>query len=246
MSLRILMIAAMVLGFGGFAKAADNTPAAKNAVTEKTSAGDLVIQPINHSALRFEFKGKQYYVDPAGTADWANMPKADFIFITHEHGDHLAPATIKLIQKEGVQIFANASSVKAGNMGTAIEHNQPKDMGDIKVTAVPAYNLAADRQQYHPKDRKDNGYVLQFGDKKVYVAGDTEGIPEMKDLKEIDIAFLPCNLPYTMDAKGCAEAAKLFKPKVLYPYHQGQTKPEDVKKNLETEKEIEVRILALP
>src|SRR5512145_911617 len=129
MSLRILIIAAMVLTFGGFASAADNAPASRNAVTEKTNSCDLVIQPINHSALRFEYKGKQYYVDPAGTADWANMPKADFILITHEHGDHLAPATIKQIQKEGVVIFANASSVKAGKMGTAIEHNQPRDVG---------------------------------------------------------------------------------------------------------------------
>jgi L-ascorbate metabolism protein UlaG (beta-lactamase superfamily) len=117
---------------------------------------------------------------------------------------------------------------------------------DIIAEAVPAYNMNPERQKYHPKDRKDNGYVLTFGDKRIYVAGDTEGTPEMKALKNIDIAFLPINLPYTMPPSEAAEAARAFKPKVLYPYHQGKSDPQEVKRLLADEKTIEVRVLPLP
>ena len=227
---------------------------------EKTSQGDLTIQPINHSAIRFELKGKQYYVDPAGEAQWDKMPKADAILITHEHFDHLNPKVIDQIKKEGTVIYANASSVKKAGLGQTIEVGEKKQVVDITVEAVAAYNLDPNRQQYHPKERKDNGYVLTFGegspdrnssrsgvpDKRVYVAGDTEGTPEMKALKDIDIAFLPINLPYTMEPKEAAEAARAFKPKVLYPYHQGKSDPAEVKKLLADVKEIEVRVLALP
>jgi L-ascorbate metabolism protein UlaG (beta-lactamase superfamily) len=206
----------------------------------------LTIQPINHSAIRFEFKGRQYYVDPAGQGDWDKMPKADVILITHEHGDHLNPKVIDQIKKDGTAIYANAASAKKAGFGQTIEVGQKKQVGDITIEAVPAYNITPDRQKYHPKDRKDNGYILTFGDKRVYVAGDTEGTPEMKALKDIAVAFLPINLPYTMPPKEAAEAARAFKPKVLYPYHQGQSDPADVKKLLEDEKTIEVRVLPLP
>jgi L-ascorbate metabolism protein UlaG (beta-lactamase superfamily) len=223
-----------------------NPAAQKNLAIEKTSEGELAIQPLNHSALRFEFKGKQYYVDPAGQADWAQLPKADAILITHQHFDHLNPATINILKKDGTLIFANESSVKSSGLGAAIGVGEKKQVLGITVEAVPAYNLDPQRQQFHPKDRKDNGYVLTFGDKRVYVAGDTEAIPEMKALKDIDIAFLPINLPYTMPPKDAAEAARAFKPKILYPYHQGRSDPEEVKKLLADVKEIEVRVLSLP
>jgi L-ascorbate metabolism protein UlaG (beta-lactamase superfamily) len=227
--------------------AVEKNPAVeKNVAVEKTSQGDLTLQPINHSALRFAFKGKQYYVDPAGEADWDKMPKADCILITHEHGDHLDAKTIDRIKKTGTLIFANASSVKKAGFGEAIEVGQKKAVLDITVEAVPAYNLDPERQKFHPKDRKDNGYILTFGDTRVYVAGDTEGTPEMKALKDIAIAFLPINLPYTMTPKDAAEAARAFKPRILYPYHQGKSDPAEVKKLLADEKSIEVRVLALP
>ena len=223
-----------------------SAPADRNTAVEKTSQGDLTVQPINHSAIRFEFKGKQYYVDPAGDAEWDKMPKADVILITHEHFDHLNPKVIDRIKKDGTVIYANAASVKKAGFGQAIEVGEKKQVLDIAVQAVPAYNLDPNRQQYHPKDRKDNGYVLTFGDTRVYVAGDTEGTPEMKALKDIAIAFLPINLPYTMPPKEAAEAARAFKPKVLYPYHQGSSDPAEVKKLLADEKAIEVRVLSLP
>ena len=228
------------------ASAPASGPAEKNLAVEKTSEGDLAIQPINHSALRFAFKGKQYYVDPAGEADWDKMPKADAILITHEHGDHLAPKVIDRIKKEGTLILASAACVKKAGFGETLEVGQSKRMLDVTVEAVAAYNLTPDRQRYHPKDRKDIGYVLTFGDKRVYVAGDTEGTPEMKALKDIAVAFLPINLPYTMTPKEAAEAAKAFRPKILYPYHQGRSDPNEVKTLLADEKGIEVRVLALP
>jgi L-ascorbate metabolism protein UlaG (beta-lactamase superfamily) len=226
--------------------AAESAPADKNVAVEKTSQGDLTLQPINHSALRFAFKDKQYYVDPAGEADWDKMPKADAILITHEHGDHLNPKVIDQIKKDGTLVYANASSVEKAGFGQTIKVGERKQVLDITVEAVAAYNTSAERLRYHPKERKDNGYVLTFGAKRVYVAGDTEGTPEMRALKDIAIAFLPINLPYTMPPQEAADAARAFKPPILYPYHQGKSDPAEVKKLLADSKAIEVRVLPLP
>jgi len=241
------LVAAVALGLASQAAwAAESAPSDKNVAVEKTSQGDLTLQPINHSAIRFAFKGKQYYVDPAGEADWDKMPKADAILVTHEHGDHLNPRVIDQIKKEGTRVYANASSVRKAGFGQAMEVGERKAILDGTVEAVAAYNTTAERLKFHPKDRKDNGYVLTFGDKRVYVAGDTEGTPEMRALKDIAIAFLPINLPYTMPPQEAADAARAFKPKVLYPYHQGKSDPAEVKRLLADEKAIEVRVLALP
>jgi L-ascorbate metabolism protein UlaG (beta-lactamase superfamily) len=236
------IIAVVYLGSAIFAA---ETPATKNLAIEKTSGGELGIQPINHSALRFEFKGKQYYVDPAGKADWQQMPKADVILITHQHGDHLSQDVIRTIRKPETIIMMNEASVKAAGFGDVINVGETKKVLDISVEAVPAYNLDPARAKFHPKERKDNGYVLTFADKRLYVAGDTEGTPEMKALKNIDIAFIPINLPYTMTPQAAVEAVKAFRPKILYPYHQGRSDPNEVKKALADEKGIEVRVLAL-
>ena len=244
--MNIFMLSVAAMAAMALMAQASSAPADINVAVEKTSAGNLTVQPINHSAIRFEFKGKQYYVDPAGEAPWDKMPKADAILITHEHFDHLNPKVINRIKKDSTLIFANASSVKEAGFGQVIEVGQSRKVLDITVQAVPAYNLTAERLRFHPKARKDNGYVLTFGDKRIYVAGDTEGTPEMKALKDIDVAFLPINLPYTMPPKEAADAARAFKPKILYPYHQGQSDPNEVKKLLADEKAIEVRVLPLP
>jgi L-ascorbate metabolism protein UlaG (beta-lactamase superfamily) len=244
--MNIFMLSVAAMAAMALMAQASSAPADMNVAVEKTSAGNLTIQPINHSAIRFEFKGKQYYVDPAGEAPWDKMPKADAILITHEHFDHLNPKVIDQIKKQGTVIYANASTVKKAGFGETIEVGQSKTVLDITVQAVPAYNLTAERLRFHPKARKDNGYVLTFGDKRVYVAGDTEGTPEMKAMKDIDVAFLPINLPYTMPPKEAADAARAFKPKILYPYHQGQSDPNEVKRLLADEKAIEVRVLPLP
>jgi len=242
-------------------------PAKINVAVEKTSGGDLTIQPINRSSVRFEFKGKQYYVDPSGEADWDKMPKADFIFVTHEHGDHLDLAVIDKIKKDGTVVYTSAASLKKINGErpttapsafsskkatterpefTLIAVGETKKIGGITLEAVPAYNVSEERKNFHSKDRKDNGYVLTFGDKRVYVAGDTEETPEMKALKKIDIAFLPCDPRYTMSTKEAAQAARTLKPKIFYPYHQGPSDPNEVKKLLANEKGIEVRVYSLP
>ena len=240
------LMAVAALGLASQAAAAEPSAAEKNVAVEKTSQGDLTLQPINHSAIRFAFKDKQYYVDPSGEAAWDKMPKADVILITHEHADHLSPKTIDQIKKDGTLVYANAASVKKAAFGETIEVGQRKAVLDITVEAVPAYNLDPERQKFHPKERKDNGYILTFGDTRVYVAGDTEATPEMKALKDIAIAFLPINLPYTMPPKEAADAARAFKPRILYPYHQGKSDPAEMKKLLADEKSIEVRVLALP
>ena len=131
-----------------------------------------------------------------------------------------------------------------GKGGIVMKNGDMKSVGGLKIEAVPAYNLVHMRKQgvpFHPKG-DGNGYVITFGDKREYVGGDTENTPEMKDLTDIDIAFLPMNLPYTMTPEMAADAAKAFKPKVLYPYHFGNTDPSKVAALLKDEPGIEVRI----
>jgi L-ascorbate metabolism protein UlaG (beta-lactamase superfamily) len=241
--LRILL--AVVLGVLLVA-AAGLTQSKENMAVEKTKDGNLTIQALGHGSLRFEFKGKQYYVDPWSRANLQGQPKADVIFITHEHGDHLDKSAIDLLKKGTVLIYTNERCAKQLGTGTVIHHGEKKKVADITAEAMPAYNTTPSRQNFHPKDRKDNGYVLTFSDKRVYVAGDTEGTPEMKALKNIDIAFLPIDGQYTMPPKDAADAARAFKPKILYPYHQLQSDPNEVKKLLANEKGIEVRVWKLP
>jgi L-ascorbate metabolism protein UlaG (beta-lactamase superfamily) len=187
-------------------------------------------------------------VDPAGSFAWGTLPKADVILITHEHGDHCSPETVAQIRKPDTVIAANAVGAAKFSGAVTLKNGERKKLLDVNVQAVPAYNLvrtAPNGQLYHPKGR-DNGYILHFGNKRVYVAGDTEGTPEMKRLRNIDIAFLPINLPYTMPPEEAAAAARAFKPRIVYPYHQGRSDPAEVKRLLADVKGLEVRVLRLP
>ena len=193
----------------------------------KTSQGDLKITFIGHGTLMFEFGGKVIHVDPWGKlADYSKLPKSDLILITHEHQDHLDLDTINKIKTDKTVVILTKICADKGVAGEVMNNGDTKTIAGIKIEAVPAYNLVHKRpesgQPYHPKGA-GNGYIVTFADKKVYVAGDTENTPEMKALKEIDIAFLPMNLPYTMTPEMVADAAKAFKPKILYPYHTGET-----------------------
>jgi L-ascorbate metabolism protein UlaG (beta-lactamase superfamily) len=241
----IWIVALIVSGMVGFAVAAEQ-PAPPSTQKQSTTAGELAFQPINHSALRFEFAGKQYYVDPAGKADWASMPKADAILITHEHQDHLNAETIAAIRKPDTVFLMSAPAAAKAGYGAVLRPGEKKQVLDVTIEGVPAYNLSKDRLNFHPKERGDVGFVLTFGDKRVYVAGDTEPTPEMKALKDIDIAFLPINLPYTMTPEQAADAARAFRPRILYPYHQGKSDPQEMTRLLADTKEIEIRVLALP
>ena len=214
----------------------------------RTSAGDLAITFIGHGTLMMEFGGKVIHIDPvSGYADYGKLPKADLILITHDHGDHLDAKAIDAVKKESASIVLTEKCNEKYKGADVMKNGDTKTFGGIMVEAVPAYNIKNVRSPgnpFHPKGQ-GNGYVIHFGDKKVYVAGDTENIPEMAKLKDIDIAFLPMNLPYTMTPEMCADAARLFKPKVLYPYHFGDTDTSKLVDLLKGDKEIEVRIRKL-
>jgi len=213
--------------------------------TIKTSAGDLEITFIGHGTLMFKFGGKVIHVDPVSReADYTKMPKADLILITHEHGDHLDPTVIDTIKTDKTKLILTKKCYERVKQGVIMNNGDVKTIDGLKIEAVPAYNLVHKRnsgEPFHPKG-EGNGYIITFGDKRVYVAGDTENIAEMKALKDINIAFLPMNLPYTMTPEMVADAAMAFKPKILYPYHYGKTDPNKLVELLKEVKDIEVRI----
>ena len=214
----------------------------------ETSKGDLKITFISHGTLMFTFGGKVIHVDPVGRyADYSKLPKADIILITHEHGDHLDSKAIGLIRKEKTDLLLTQKCAEKGETGIIMKNGDVKTVQELKIEAVPAYNIVHMRSgssPFHPKGQ-GNGYVITFANKRVYVAGDTENIPEMKKLKNIAIAFLPMNLPYTMDPEMVADAAKVFMPKILYPYHFGRTDTSKLVALLKDTKGIEVRIRKL-
>jgi len=214
------------------------------------SAGDsdLKLTFIGHGTLMFSYNNKVIHIDPvSGYADYEKMPKADLILITHEHGDHLDKKAISSVYKDNTKIILTEICAETIENGIVMKNGDLKTILDIKIEAVPAYNIVNKRNDgspFHPKAR-GNGYILTIGDKRVYVAGDTENTPEMKNLKNIDIAFLPMNLPYTMNPEMVADAAKAFRPKILYPYHFGKTDTNELIELLKAEEEIEVRIRKL-
>jgi L-ascorbate metabolism protein UlaG (beta-lactamase superfamily) len=214
----------------------------------KTSKGDLTITFVGHGTLMMEFDGKVVHIDPVSFfADYKTLPKADLILVTHAHGDHLDAKTINLLKKETTEVvLARVCADKYE--GTATMNNGDSETySGLKIEAVPAYNIKhmrSDGNPFHPKG-EGNGYIIHFGDKKVYVAGDSENIPEMNHLENIDIAFLPMNLPYTMTPEMVADAAKSFKPKVMYPYHYGETDTSTLLELMKNQKDTEVRIRKL-
>jgi L-ascorbate metabolism protein UlaG (beta-lactamase superfamily) len=209
-----------------------------------TSAGNLTVTFVGHGTLMFDFGGKTIHVDPYGKlTDYAKLPKADAILITHDHADHLDPAAIAAIRTPATVVVMSPSCV--GKLdGLVMTNGESRTVLGIQTEAVPAYNVVNKRdngQPFHPKGA-GNGYLLSFGDKRIYVAGDTEDTPEMRALRGIDVAFLPMNLPYTMTPEMVAAAAKALQPKVLYPYHYGDTDPARLTALLKDLPGIEVRI----
>jgi len=164
--------------------------------------------------------------------------------LTHHHGDHLDAAAIKELRSESTLVVLTELCAETIKDGIVMKNGDAQTFMGIDVLAVPAYNLMHKRDNgafYHPKG-EGNGYVLTFGDTRVYVAGDTENTPEMKTLKNIDYAFLPINLPYTMTPEMVVDAVNAFKPKVLYPYHYGDTDLSQLSELLKDNKDTEVRI----
>lgn len=210
-----------------------------------TSGGELKITFIGHATLIFEFGGKVIHVDPVSRyADYGKLPRANIILVTHGHGDHFDPQAISLIRTEKTDIILTEKCAEKIRGGTIIRNGERRVVQGIPIEAVPAYNIVHKRRSgipFHPRG-EGNGYIITFADKRVYVAGDTENTPEMKKIKDIDIAFLPMNLPYTMTPEMVADAAKAFRPKILYPYHYGNTDTSRLVLLLKDEREIEVRM----
>ena len=231
-------------GFGtSGVRAAEEKKLEEDVIT--TDEGDLKITFIGHGTLMFTWQGKVIHVDPVSReTDYTKLPKADLVLITHEHGDHLDPKALDLIRKEGTKIVLTKTCAERVAGGLVMKNGDVQTIDGLKIEAVPAYNIVhkrGDGQPYHPKG-VGNGYIVTFGKLRVYIAGDTENTPEMKALKKIDIAFLPMNLPYTMTPEMVADAARAFQPKILYPYHYGQTDPKTLVDLLKDAKDIEVRI----
>ena len=194
----------------------------------KTKSGkEVKFTCIKHASIQIEYDGRFFYFDPVTglkpETDYTTYPKANYIFVTHEHPDHFDRLALTQLRGAHTLVYSNP------NVGALYSHAYPMKNGDsisitrdVQLKAVPAYNTTPDHLQFHPKGR-DNGYILTIDGLRIYVAGDTEDIPEMADLHDIDIAFLPCNQPYTMTPQQLVKAAKTIKPRVLFPYHYSQT-----------------------
>ena len=198
-----------------------------------TAAGKLQLTPIQHASLMIQAGGKVMYVDPA-QGSYDGLPQADYILITDIHGDHMVPALVEKLKKSSTVIIAPKAVAEKVPGSTVVSNGESKTLGDFKIDAIPMYNLkpAANGTTYHEKGR-GNGYVVTYGGKRFYFAGDTEGTPEMKALKNIDVAFICMNLPYTMTPQDAAEAVRAFHPKVAYPYHYRGSDPAVFAKALE-------------
>jgi len=234
----VLLITAIVVSMVFFSQAQSKF---QNDIL-KTSAGDLQMTFIGHGTLMFTYAGKVIHIDPVSMyADYSTLPKADLILITHEHGDHLDPKAIQAVSTAATAVIVNPGSAKTLPSATVMKNGETKTLAGVNLEAIPAYNF---EKPFHQKGN-GNGYVLTFGDKRVYVAGDTENVPEIKTLKNIDVAFLPMNQPFTMTPEQVADLAKAMHPKILYPYHFGNTNTAALLDLMKDEKGIEVRIREL-
>nr|WP_246597215.1 MBL fold metallo-hydrolase [Pontibacter aydingkolensis] len=218
----------------------------------KTNKGALLVQPITHGSVVLKWNGKTIYVDPYGGAEmYKGISKPDLILITDIHGDHMDPKTLDAIETSGVKIVvpqavADKLPEKYKDQAVVINNGETTSQHNIQIKAIPMYNLPETEDSRHPKGR-GNGYILTIGGRQVYISGDTEDIKEMRELKNIDVAFVSMNLPYTMDINQAASAVLEFKPKIVYPYHyrgtEGLADVADFKKMVnEKDKNIEVRL----
>ncbi len=212
-----------------------------------TSQGDLIVHPINHATFVMGWAGKVFYVDPVGgAAPFEGLPSPDVVFLTDIHGDHLNADTLSALVRTGTEIVApqavrDALPEALKGSTQVLANGGTLTVAGVTVEAIPMYNLTADRLQFHPKGR-GNGYVLTLGGKRVYIAGDTEDTPEMRQLRDIDVAFVPMNLPYTMTVAQAADAVREFKPKVVYPYHSRNSDLNEFTRLVGTDVGVEVRV----
>jgi L-ascorbate metabolism protein UlaG (beta-lactamase superfamily) len=214
---------------------------------EKTSSGDLRIFPVKHGSVMLDWGGKIIHVDPWSQADYSGLPKADLILVTDIHGDHMDPKAITAVKKENTVLVAPEAVAKTITQARVLHNGERVTLNigaPVNVEGVPMYNLhrgPSRGQLYHTKGR-GNGYVVQIGGKRVYFSGDTECVPEIKALRNIDIAFICMNLPYTQTPMEAADCVKAFRPRIVYPYHYRGQDTQIFFDALKGEKGIEVRL----
>jgi L-ascorbate metabolism protein UlaG (beta-lactamase superfamily) len=219
----------------------------------RTVTGSLEIRPIEHATLVMIWSDVTIAVDPVGGAEaFAGLPHADLILVTDIHKDHLSPETIAVAGSKSAAIIAPAAvaeQLPEGDRGrvTVLANGASTTWRGLTIEAVPMYNLDPERQSFHPKGR-GNGYVVSDGATRVYISGDTEDIPEMRALENIDAAFVCMNLPYTMDVAAAADAVLEFAPKIVYPYHfrgtDGMSDLDEFTALVAQNPAIDVRVLA--
>ena len=196
--------------------------------TFKTPSGkDVKFTCIKHATIMIEYDGRYFYIDPVTglkpETDYSVMPKANYVIITHEHPDHFDRMALTQLVGSNTIVYTNPASSSYYRNSLAMKNGDSLSITpDVQLVAVPAYNTTPGHEQFHPKGR-DNGYILILDGLRIYIAGDTEDIPEMANIHNIDIAFMPCNQPYTMTIEQLENAAKTVKPKVLFPYHYNDT-----------------------
>jgi L-ascorbate metabolism protein UlaG (beta-lactamase superfamily) len=232
------LLCALLVAAAGYAAAYESD-------TIGSGSDKLVITFIGHGTLMFEYGGIVIHADPTlRESDYESLPKADLILVTHEHGDHLDPKAVANLRKPETRIIVNPGSDGRLDGAVVMKNGETRTVKGLTVESVPAYNIISKRddgQPYHPRGN-GNGYVVSFGPTRVYIAGDTEYVPEMDGMKDIDVAFLPMNLPYTMTVEMGAEAAKAIGPTILYPYHYGNSDVSKLAGMLKDREGIEIRI----
>lgn len=214
--------------------------------TIPAESGDIEITPIMHGSVMLEHDGMIFYVDPYSKGDYTDAPKADVILVTDIHGDHLDSEMIDRLRKDStVLVIPAAASGKAkATIVMEIENGESQKINEVAIEAVPMYNHERGPEPgklYHEKGR-GNGYILTLGGKRIYFSGDTACTSEMKALKDIDIAFVTMNLPYTMPPEEAAECVRAFKPAIIYPYHYGDSDLTVFSAALENLPEVEIRL----
>jgi L-ascorbate metabolism protein UlaG (beta-lactamase superfamily) len=213
----------------------------------ETTGGDLKMSFIGHGSLMFQFNGRVIHIDPVmREANYAELPDADLILVTHPHGDHLDMTAIRHLMKDGTRVIMPQACMDQLEdfQATVMNNGDQEYIMGIAIKALPAYNIQhvrPDGTPFHPRG-EGNAYLLTFGSTRVLIGGDTENIPELKALKNVQIAFLPMNLPYTMTPEMVADLALAIRPAILYPYHFGQTDPQELVRLLKDQDDIEVRV----
>lgn len=211
------------------------------------TGGDVIIHPINHATLALAWSNQVIYADPVGGADrFEGLPRPDLILLTHAHGDHFNVETLQAVTTNNTVLVAPPAVAaqlpeKLRARTVVMTNGETKTVAGIGLEAVAAYNTTPAHLQFHPKG-VGNGYVVTLGDRRIYVSGDTEDIPELRALKNIDVAFICINQPYTMTETQAAEAVRAFRPKIVYPYHSRGSDLEKFKTLVGADSGVEVRL----